>query len=170
MPSDKRLTDSEAKAVLKSWPTFTKELFRGSEKKPWLQAQPKADDKQATTPCLLIAGSNALSTRPDGMWFRLVRERQAADVFCVEVCGSLQNLQDKRSRYVAVTSALVLWCAHRWWNEQISTNIARWQKSGVFEEGPDGDTISPIRYMKVLYALPDIEYNNFKDNGVAGGH
>lgn len=165
-----KLSDGDAKAIMVKWPTATKALFGGTDQRPWLQAQPKTPDRHATTPCLMTAGSDALTTRPDGMWFGVVKNQQAADVFCVEVCGVLQNLQDKRSRYAPSTSSLVVSATSDWWNEQISTDIARWKKSGAFQDRVPTDTFFPVRYLRVMFVIADDDYPRFRDGGVAGGH
>ena len=162
------LSDAEAKKLLRQWPSYTATLFGGTDKRPWLQAQPKT--RNASTPCLMNAGASAMSTRPDGMWIRILRDRGAADVFCVDVSGSSQNFQDKRARFLPSTSALVLHCSRSWLNESAYVNQPRWKKMGVFEERVEGDQIYPIRYLRVLFVLPDLEYKNIRDNGVASGH
>jgi len=165
-----QLSDSDAKEIMRKWPRATKALFGGTDERPWIRAQPKTIDKHATTPCLKQAGSDVLTTRPDGMWFRVVRNLQAADVFCVEVCGGLQNLQDKRSRYAPSTSSMVVWATSDWWNEGISKHIPRWKKSGTYISHLTADTFFPVRHLRVLFAVADKDYEVFRDGGVAAAH
>lgn len=150
------------------WPSYTRSLFGGSSGRPWIQAQPRT--KNATTPCLANAGSGVLTTRPDGMWIRIIAGLKAADVFCVEVCGKMQNFQDKRSRFQPTTSALVLKCTRQWLNESMYVNMTRWKKSGVFESSVDRDFEFPVRNMRVLFVLTEKDYGEFFKSGVPGGH
>lgn len=163
------LTDADATKAMASWPESTNDLLGGSDKQTWIKARPKKN-KHATAPCLRNAGTTALATRPDGMWIHILPNIDAADVFCVEVCGSLQNLQDKRSRFVPATSALVMDCRAAWLNETIYTNLPRWKKMGVFDSRAQNDLKIPIRYLRVLFALKNEDYKIFREHGVSAGH
>ena len=154
------------------WPRVTTVLFGGSDDFPWLRAQPREADERVTSPFLLQAGNEALRTQPDGMFIRPVKKFQAMDVVCFEVCSSLQNLNDKRSRYAATTSALVVDTREAWWKSQVHGTTTRWQKAtnGSEEWGQEEDFWSPVRYLRVVYVLSEDNLGRFRDHGVAAGH
>lgn len=163
-----KLSDAEAKDILRNW-SRCPQLFGGTAERPWLRAQPKEPNKHASTPCIRNAGGRALATRPDGMWVRLPSASHSADVFCVEVCGSMQNLQDKRSRFLPSTSSLVLHLPEDWLNEAINSHNPRREKFG-FDAPVKEPVVIPIRYLRVLMALPDDAFELFLEHGVASGH
>lgn len=165
-----KLTDSEAKDIMRSWPSASTLLWGSTDERPWLRAQPKCTESGATAPCLKTAGASALVTRPDGMWFRVCPDDDSADVLCIEVCGTLQNLSDKRARYMPTTSANVVEVEHRWWQEGIYKRMNRLQKSGLARAPEDKPTKLAVRYLKVIFVLPKDAYESFFTNGVPGGH
>jgi hypothetical protein len=164
------LTDAQAKTILRAWPRATKLWLEKGDTSWWLRAQPKEPDKHATTPRLMVAGGEALTTYPDGMWVMVKNNLRALDVFCVEVCRNLQNFQDKRSRYASTTHALTVHFHDEWWNEKLYKTSTRLEKLGISESDLGKVNIIPIRYLRVLFVLPDQDYDNLKSNGVASGH
>ncbi len=165
-----RLTDTEAKDIMRRWPAASKVLWGNTAQRPWLRAQPKSENSEATTPCLKTAGSSALVTRPDGMWFRVCSDDESVDVLCIEVCGTLQNLSDKRARYMPTTSATIVEVEQRWWQENIYRRMNRHQKSGIGREADNKPMKLAVRNLKVIFVLPKEAYENFFTNGVPGGH
>jgi hypothetical protein len=109
------MTDAQAKAALRTWPLVTR-IWSGGEYVYWLRAQPTDPGETARAPRLAIPGSAEFQTQPDGLWITLgietsVAEPDAArfaDCIVVEACGTAQNLNDKRARYSARTTALVI--------------------------------------------------------------
>jgi len=173
--SDDHLSDRDAKEIMEKWPRTTTVLFGGTDDCPWVKAQPKHREDSATTPLLLIAGNTALKTQPDGMYIRLVNDMQSLDVICFEVCSSLSNLQDKRSRYAPSISSLVVDIKNRWWNEKVYSNGAtRWKKMPFdeyeMEDHVRDDEWFPIRHLRVVYVLRSDHLENFRLNGVGYGH
>lgn len=168
------LTDAQAKQILLQWPSASPGFFGGSNPQPWIQAQPKNPNRRATAPYLSLAGSSQLVTRPDGMWLRMYPTEQCADVVVVEVCGSLQNFFDKRSRFSPSTNSLVIHVLLAWLREAIGTapnaRQSRWQKSGAFSSQPQNNLILSVRTMSVLFALKQGDYNIVKSHGLAAGH
>lgn len=92
-----KLSDKQAKGILLQWPTQPTNWFPDGQR--WLRAQPT--DGGRTGPRLLRPGLAETSpkTQPDGLWFALLQgQALSASIFVVEVCGTAQNLHDKRSR------------------------------------------------------------------------
>lgn len=167
-----KLSDADAKNIMRKWPNTTTSLFGGTDDRPWLRAQPKNANHRATTPFLLTAGNEALKTQPDGMFVRPVNDFRSLDVICFEVCSSLQNLQDKRSRYAPSNASLVIETRADWWNEEVHQTVTRWEKvcdEGDAEEVED-DEWYPIRYLRVVFVLNSDHLEVFRLNGVAAGH
>ena len=157
-----RLSDNEAKRLLRRWPVRPTNLMPGG---PWLRAQPP--DRRTTGPTLRKAGSGEFTSRtqPDGLWIALSshslgRSPDSAAVFAVEVCGNTQNLADKRSRYAPATSALLVEVQFGWLYEEVQIQHGakrpRWVLSGAFREAPrEEDIWLPVSTLRVLYAVPN---------------
>ena len=109
-------------------------------------------------------------TRPDGMWFRVCSDDEAVDVICIEICGTLQNLWDKRSRYIPTISAIVLEIEWSWLHEKIYKNLNRKQKSGIGLNESSKQLKLGVRYLRVIFALTTEDYNKFRKDGVPAGH
>jgi hypothetical protein len=158
--------------LLSKWPKNTSKLFR-STGADWLMARPKVKGKNAIHPMLLHAGAEFLKTMPDGMYVRLEPKSGIADAICIECCSSLQNLYDKRSRYMSTTSSLVLKCPKQWLNEPLHRNKKRYEyvdelcKLGKLIES---DLNFSIRYLRILYVLPRKLYDKWMEHGVPAGH
>jgi len=157
---------------MRRWPKTTSTLFGGTDDRPWLRAQPKNEDDSSTTPFILTAGNTALKTQPDGMFIRLVNEMMSVDCVCFEVCSSLANLQDKRSRYAPSIASLVVETKAKWWNEKVHGGVSRWGKVRDEEDDDEveDDEWYPIRYLRVVYVLRKQHLETFRDSGVASGH
>ena len=169
MSSDDYLSDMAAKKIMRQWPNYTNTLFGGTDAHPWLKSQPKMKGGRATTPIIMTAGATALKTQPDGMYIRPLWDFRALDVICFEVCLSLPNLQDKRSRYNATTASLVVEAKASWWNEAIHGSVTRHGKVGEDYEVTE-DEWYPIRYLRVAFVLGKDHLETFRENGVAQGH
>lgn len=170
-----KLSDREAKEILRDWPRRSKKLWavpggRGF----WLRAQPIDKASKVKSPRISIPGSKLFATQPDGMYVFL-RNPEFADIVAIEVCGTPQNLNDKRSRYAATVRSLVLSCPLAWLEAEIpiqkGRNTSRWEASRLFgARKPTTDLSLPIRYLRVLYALPNDMYADWVNNNVPGGH
>ena len=173
MKTDK-LTDADAKEVLRTWPGRTRELWRAPEQRGfWIRGQPKELAASAKTPTIDIPGATLFKTQPDGMWVYL-DQRKFADIVCIEICGSSQNFNDKRSRYANTVRSLVLNCSVDWLKEKVSVQgggtKTRWRAFSTLKKRPKYDIRWPVRWMRVLYALPEKLYGDFVRNNVPGGH
>ena len=161
MPATK-LSDNEAKQILLGWPGRTKHWPPPNGIGYWIRTQPKSGTRPG--PTLSSPGASLFHTQPDGMWAHF-REAESCDVVVIEVCGTAQNLNDKRSRYIPASHSVVLNCSRAWLLEHIPTKAggtaARWDASGCFANEPSQDIFVPVRYLRVLYALPDDLYHNW---------
>lgn len=181
-----KLSDREAKNILRKWPDVTKELFiPPTDQSVWFRAAPKsdrADGHDRILPKIHTLGSmRQLTTHPDGLYIALSFDKNDkkeeefpyVDVISIEVCGTTQNLSDKRSRYAGLGTSIVLRFRKGWLQQSVVLEKglvrSRWQILGLPSEPHDHLQV-PIRFMRVLYALPDNEYFKLRDVLVPGGH
>ncbi len=161
------LRDQQGKDRLRNnWPANTR-AWAGDGKEWWLRAQPKDSSSAPTAPRLMAPGTNVFSTQPDGLWitFGIVRGdltslAEYVDCVAIEVSRSGPNLADKRSRYAAATSSLVVDLPLKWLDTQIPP-----QGKGAVKQArrkllggnlpTKGKVAIPVRHLRVLYALPD---------------
>ena len=169
-----KLSDKEAKVILRKWPERTKRLWKVSDNRGfWIRAQPKALDSRIKSPALSVPGSKLFRTQPDGMWAYFF-DREFCDIVCIEVCGTIQNLNDKRSRYFPASHSLMLICPHRWLWETIGIQrggqIERWKACRSIVAAPKTDLTLPVRLLRVLYSLPKGKYVKWRANHVPTGY
>ena len=172
MPND-QLSDAEGKDILRKWPTRGKRLWGTPPSGGWwLQAQPKPNAGAVAGPTINNVGATTNRIQPDGLWAYL--EPNFADVVCVEVCGSAQNLNDKRSRYGLFQQALMLTCPLPWLGENIRVRGGgqwpRWRATGTIASAPAVEMVLPVRFLRVLYAVPNAIYKEWKTNNIPGPH
>lgn len=159
-----KLRDREAKKILLKWPRRTIDLWPAPGGKGfWLRGQPK--DGKAMGPRLASPGAKLFTTQPDGLWVHF-GGTESCDVVVVEVCGTAQNLNDKRSRYFPSNHSLLLQCTKRWLLEEVSLQGGalqpRWRAAGSLStEGPKNDLGLPVRHLRVLFALPTALYHTW---------
>ncbi|WP_368415107.1 hypothetical protein [Falsiroseomonas sp.] len=86
------------------------------------------------------------SPDPDDRW---------ADILCIEACGSVPNLQDKRARFAPSTSSLLAVCPLRWMLEpaEASEPTPRWHMMRLLRSEPTETLVLPVRDIRVLYGL-----------------
>jgi hypothetical protein len=160
------MTDAQAKGALREWAVETR-IWSGGDYVHWLRAQPTAADDTARAPRLTVPGSSEFQTQPDGLWITLgvvkpvpeiPPQARFADCLVVEVCGTAQNLSDKRARYSARTSALIIEMRQPWLNLEISRQGGGMQaRRGLLGAAlpASGEVLLPVRHLRVLYALDD---------------
>jgi hypothetical protein len=105
-------------------------------------------------------GSLKALTAPDAMYVQLAVEAITADVLALETCGSLQNLHDKRSRFLASTGSLLLKVPAAWLREpqqvQHGAVHERWRTFGdAFGVAPERDVRVPVARLRVFLLVPD---------------
>lgn len=157
------LTDAQAKADLRTWPTVTGIWTRSDDTIRWLRAQPPL--ARVPGPRLEVPGSGAFRTQPDGLWITLgIRPSDAVtiatfvDIVAVESCRTAQNFNDKRSRYAARTSSLVVKLPAAWLDAAVTVQSGAVRKRRDVLRGhlpANEDVTLPLRLLRVLYALPN---------------
>jgi hypothetical protein len=127
----------------------------------WMRARP-GDASLLGQPFLKLPGSNTFRTIPDGLWlhFSPDPDDRWADVLCIEACGSVPNLQDKRARFAPSTSSLLVVCPLRWMLEPAGANdpTPRWHLIRLLREEPTEPLVLPVRDVRVLYGLKARHY------------
>jgi len=115
-------------------------------------------------------------TQPDGMWVYF-HDFRSCDVVVVEVCGTVQNLNDKRSRYIPASHSIVLTCTPNWLREEIPIRgrgqIPRWEATGTMKRPKKDrtlDYVAAVRHLRVLYALPNEIYHTWCSEHVPTGY
>lgn len=172
-----KVSDRDAKDKLLEWPTIASKLWTvpSAAKAKWIQAQPKAKGSRAKHPTINTPGAKLFATQPDGMW-TFTDGGGFADVICVEVCGTIQNLNDKRSRYAPFGPGLVVTFPVAWWKAEIARpgkagyTEPRWKAAGAFSACPSADTSATVRHLRVLYAIPDAQYDKWQKNNVPAAY
>jgi hypothetical protein len=161
--ADKKLSDADAKRILLRWPTQIKEVWPPpGGNGAWIRAQPIGDDDKAPGPRIIAPGSKLFYTQPDGLWVHF-NGVESCDVIAVESCGTSQNLNDKRARYMPSTHSLVLSVTRRWVEEEVSGgrgpgSSSRRELAGTMPDSVENLFNVPIRNIRVLYALPNELY------------
>ena len=157
-----KLKDSEAKALLLRWPTRTQLWPPPTGSGFWLRAQP--GDGSVAGPRISSPGASLFTTQPDGLWVHF-NDKISCDAVVIEVCGTIQNLNDKRSRYIPASHSLVLNCSLKWLEEEISVQNGgrrpRWKAAASFGRRPTEDLSVAIRHLRVLYAIPNALYHKW---------
>jgi hypothetical protein len=146
------------------WPTRTKKWPILGHRGYWLKARPSQNENGC--PVLKEAGADWNLTQPDGLYI-FVAQGKFVDCIVIEVCRTKQNLNDKRSRYAPAQHSLVVKIPQAWLARQISPNPtsqrtqSRWEASEWFRAAPMQDLELPIRFLRVIYAIPEDWYHNW---------
>lgn len=156
------LSDAEAKEVLRRWPGRTNKLWPPPQGRGfWIRGQPK--DGLYPGPVISAPGARLFKTQPDGLWIHF-NGSTSCDIVAIEVCRSIQNLNDKRSRYIPASHSLILNCSTDWLHEDIAVQKGgrkpRWKATASFGSRPHGMSL-PIRHLRVLYSLPNPRYHEW---------
>jgi len=170
--------DDAGKAALRKWPTRTQLWSKPGSGVYWLRAQPKETGKKATGPRLVAPGSKLFKTQPDGLWITFGNDDETAggarfaDCVAVEVCGTMQNLWDKRWRFASRTSSSVLDVPKKWLKETVKTvGFAGPIRSRADLLGVEPVPVEvPVRYLRVLYTLPAARFPNAASELLLEGH
>lgn len=166
-----KLSDKAAKAILLGWPAWSNKLWlppQGTGN--WLRAQPNAT-RRASNPTIASPGAKLFTTQPDALWLYFGGD-EFCDAVAVEVCGTVQNLNDKRSRYIPSSHSLMVNIGKNWFAQQIAYkngNKERWELTSVFTAAPGSDLCLPIRHLRILYSLPNAVYTSWASNHTPTG-
>ena len=166
-----KLSDKKAKQILLGWPTCTKRIWPiSSHRGCWIRGQPV--DGEDTGPKLVTPGSKLFSTQPDGLYLSFGGDAQYCDVVAIEVCGTVQNLNDKRSRYFPSSHSMVLQVKLEWLKAEVAiqhgSKKARWKAAAL--RSPKSDMELPVRHLRVMYALPNDLYGKWCPGHVPTGY
>lgn len=154
--------DELVRTRLREWPQKPPGT-QMSQRQPgiWLKARP-GDPNFLGQPFLKLPGSNTFRTIPDGLWLHFSPDPydRWADILCIEACGSVTNLQDKRARFAPSTSSLLVVCPVRWMQEpaEPSDPTPRWRMMRLLKEEPTEPLVLPVRDIRVLYGLKSQHY------------
>jgi hypothetical protein len=162
-------SDSQGKDILRAWPERSKKLWSVPDGNArWIRARPKQTSTDPTCPDLRSVGSSAIKTVPDGMW--MLPTQAYADAMVVEICTSIQNLADKRSRYSPQLHALTVRLPRRWLLDGFSSSSARLRWGAFMSEAPTADLILPIRHLRVLLFVDDYSYTRVRNAITPAAH
>lgn len=143
----------------------------------WIRCRPSdVEGDTKPLPRLALPGAARFTTQPDGMWAYL-RGLTCADVLAVEVCGSMQNLNDKRARFMPTGTGLMLVVPSAWFKRPMRVQGGvykpRAEATGCLRESEipaKGDTQVPVRFLRVLFVIPDDQYRTWMASHVPAGH
>jgi hypothetical protein len=167
--------DTLVRTQLKKWPQRPPGVVP-SPKQPgtWLRGRP-GEPAIGAQPFLKLPGANRMRTLPDGLWLHFsppYAPDPYVDILCIEACGSLHNLLDKRSRFAPSTSSLLAVCPLPWLLAPAQENDAtpRWKLIRHLRAAPDKPLVLPVRDIRVLYGLTSRHYEGFARSQVAQAH
>lgn len=168
--------DAAVRARLKQWPQCppgSSEASADPHARPttWLRGRPS----ELNGAFLRWPGSlQRLRTKPDGLWLNFGGSPRDfyVDIFAIEACCSLSNLQDKRSRFAPSTQSLLAVCPLSWLLAPVSAEDAtpRWQATRIMRREPDADLCLPVRDIRVMYALRDRHFQDMLRHAAPGPH
>jgi hypothetical protein len=165
--------DARVRESLSRWPHRPPGLER-SAKQPgrWFRARP--DRLSRHQPFLKFPGTSIHRTLPDGLWLHFGTSPRDAyvDILCIEACGSMQNLLDKRSRFGPSTGSLLAHCPLEWLLAPADEagGLPRWRLIRLLLEEPRAPLVLPVRDLRVLFGLPSSKYTDFAVTQTAQAH
>ena len=157
--------DNVVRKRLRRWPQNPPGAIR-SAKQPgtWLRGRP-GEPCQVTQPFLKWPGTNTFRTIPDGLWLHFSPDPgdRWADILCIEACGSIANLHDKRARFAPSTTSLLVVCPLPWLLGPVEPGqeTPRWRLIRLLREEPTEPLVLPVRDVRVLYGLKARHYDGF---------
>ncbi len=154
--------DELVRIRLRRWPQRPPGAMRtGRQPGTWMRARP-GDIASPAQPFLKFPGSNTFRTIPDGLWlhFSPDPDDRWADILCIEACGSVTNLQDKRARFAPSTTSLLVVCPLKWMLDMAGPEEAtpRWHQIRLLRDEPAEPLVLPVRDVRVLYGLKARHY------------
>ncbi|WP_236019757.1 hypothetical protein [Sabulicella rubraurantiaca] len=94
------------------------------------------------------------------------------DILCIEACGTVQNLMDKRSRFAPSVTSLLAVCPVDWLLAPVQPGhaVPRWRMIRMLKREPKEPLILPVRDARVLFALKPKDYLGFAQTQTAQPH
>jgi hypothetical protein len=169
-----KVMDELVRARLRLWPQRPPGVVR-TPKQPgtWLRGRPGGATLTAQ-PFLKLPGTNTYRTIPDGLWLHFSPDPadRYADILCIEACGSITNLQDKRARFAPSTSSLLVVCPLRWLLDPVAEEdpTPRWRLIRLLKTVPTEPLVLPVRDLRVLYGLKARHYLGFAKSQMPQPH
>lgn len=168
---NRNYSDPQGKTKLKDTWRYRPTSWEGH----WVRARPSTGT--ATMPALIRSGSFGTlgaRTEADGMYVRLAAGAVTADVLAIEVCTSLQNLHDKRSRFAASTTSLLLLLNRPWMREEQQiqhTTRQRWNTfDGALPEEPGSDLLVPVFRLRLFLMVPCVKVSDWREKVALEAH
>ena len=164
--------DALVRVQLRKWPQRPPGVdARSPQRGTWMRARP---GDEPSPPYLKLPGTFNLKTLPDGLWlhFAGTADEPFVDIICIEACGSIQNLLDKRSRFAPSTQSLLCVCPLNWLLTPVSVadGTPRWQAMGLLRQEPTSPLVVPVRDIRVLFGLRDKHFRSFAAQQVPHPH
>lgn len=159
-----RRLDDIVRMRLRRWPQNPPGALP-SAKQPgtWLRGRPGV--APIGQPYLKWPGASTYRTIPDGLWLHFSPDpaERWADILCIEACGSIANLHDKRARFAPSTTSLLVVCPVAWLLEPLDQHetTPRWRLIRLLREAPTEPLVLPVRDVRVLYGLKAAHYDGF---------
>jgi hypothetical protein len=155
------MKDSAAKKLLlQKWPDYSTDVWPVPGKDgSWIRARPAPRGKASVQ--LKCPGASLFKIQPDGLWL-FVCSPEFVDAIVIEVCSSVQNLNDKRSRYMPSSHSLVAQLPVKWFGTTVQKKKQKleiWQLCAGLSIKPVSDQTLPVRFLRVLYVLPSDIYD-----------
>lgn len=168
---EKKLRDKQAKGIFREhWPI--QPTFLSADGERWIRANPW--DARATMPRIATVGHSRWKTQPDAFYLHLSPTLAFADVIAIEVCGTSQNFQDKKARYAPSHASRTVVISRKWLESPFKGKGGG-QKivADYFDlraEERTRDCSVPVRHLRVLFSLPNDEYNSVKRDLTPAAH
>ena len=165
------LSDGDAKTILRDrWPRRTNTWPIPAYSGYWLRACPS----ESPQPYLHPAGADLLRTNPDGLYLFAHIPSKFVDAIALEICGTNQNFNDKRSRYAPSSGNVQITLPLDWLNAEVSVQHGHvqsfWRASGWFAKQPKRRKVLTVRHLRALFVLTDADYANFGTHHLPAGH
>jgi hypothetical protein len=160
-----KVLDELVRNRLRLWPQRPPGAVR-TAKQPgtWLRGRP-GEASPVAQPFLKLPGSATYRTLPDGLWLHFSPDpaERYADILCIEACGSVSNLQDKRARFAPSTTSLLVVCPLGWLLDPVEAHdpTPRWRLIRLLRAEPREALVLPVRDLRVLYGLKPRHYEGF---------
>lgn len=172
--NDKIRLDNEVRRSLAAWPQCPPGMQPSPKQNgTWLRARPE-NGRPATQPFLKVPGATRLRTLPDGLYlhFSPRADEPFVDILCIEACGTVQNLMDKRARFAPSVTSLLAVCPVDWLlaPAQPGSQVPRWRMISMCRREPREPLVVPVRDARVLFALRPKDYIGFAQSHTAQPH
>ncbi len=158
-----KLTDPEAKAILRKWPTRTNAVWKPLEE--WASGF-KGNQRQGKEAAPSFHHQAQNYSRPSPMecgYFSTKHSHVILLQLSLAAPCRISTIRDPDTSHPS--HSLVVNCGLKWLLEHIPTKnngtAPRWSASKCIPTPPTTDLSIPVRYLRVLYALPNQIYHEW---------